>query len=171
MQKELLSAVERLEDETGDSEMPKVVNNEVYFDIVDEQSFDQTYDDKTNEKVNIVTEANTKTTGCNCSRQLLEYENKIKSSEEQLNLPLYSKILTNDKSCNFFTNFDKLELFHKFHDIIATLVRRRFRPVSQTQNNRQFITTPKKMGKLSKLSSKDEFLLTMMKLRLGLQCI
>ena len=171
MQKELLSAVERLEDETGDSEMPKVVNNEVYFDIVDEQSFDQTYDDKTNEKVNIVTEANTKTTGCICSRQLLEYENKIKSSEEQLNLPLYSKILTNDKSCNFFTNFDKLELFHKFHDIIATLVRRRFRPVSQTQNNRQFITTPKKMGKLSKLSSKDEFLLTMMKLRLGLQCI
>ena len=171
MQKELLSAVERLEDETGNSEMPKVVNNEVYFDIVDEQSFDQTYDDKTNEKVNIVTEANTKTTGCTCSRQLLEYENKIKSSEEQLNLPLYSKILTNDKSCNFFTNFDKLELFHKFHDIIATLVRRRFRPVSQTQNNRQFITTPKKMGKESKLSSKDEFLLTMMKLRLGLQWI
>ena len=184
MQKELLSAVERLEDETGDSEMPKVVNNEVYFDIVDEQSFDQTYDDKTNEKVNIVTEANTKTTGCNCSRQLLEYGNKNgnkslqeqykygnKSLQEQLNLPLYSKILANDKSCNFFTNFDKLELFHKFHDIIATLVRRRFRPVSQTQNNRQFITTPKKMGKESKLSSKDEFLLTMMKLRLGLQCI
>ena len=169
MQKELLSPVERLEDETGDSEIPKVVNNEVYFDIVDEQSFDQIHEDKTDEKVNIVTEANTKTTGCNCCRQLLEYENKIKSSEEQLNLPLYSKILTNDKSYNFFTNFDKLELFHKFHDIIAPLVRKRFRPVSQTQNKRQFITTPKKMGKESKLSSKDEFLLTMMKLRLGLQ--
>ena len=37
MQKELLSPVERLEDETGESEMPKVDNNEVYFDIVDEQ--------------------------------------------------------------------------------------------------------------------------------------
>ena len=86
-----------------------------------------------------------------------------------MNLPLYSKILINDKSCNFFTNFDKLELLHKFNDIIAPLVRRRFRPVSQTQTKRQFITTPKKMGKERKLSSKDEFLLTMMKLRLGLQ--
>ena len=35
IQKELLSPVERLEDETGDSEIPKVDNNEVYFDIVD----------------------------------------------------------------------------------------------------------------------------------------
>ena len=133
MQKELLSPVERLEDETRDSEMPKVGNNDAYFDIVDEQSFDQTHDDKTDEKVNIVTEANTKIlTGCNCSRQLLEYENKIKSSEEQLNLPLYSKILTYDKSCNFFTNFGKWDLFRKFHDIIAPLVRRGFRPVSPT---------------------------------------
>ena len=44
---------------------------------MDEQSFDQTYDDKTDEKVNVVTEANTKTlTGCHCSRELLEYEKK-----------------------------------------------------------------------------------------------
>ena len=33
MQKELLSPVERLEDETRDSEMPKVGNNDAYFDI------------------------------------------------------------------------------------------------------------------------------------------
>ena len=76
MQKELLSPVKRLEDETGDSEMPKFNHNEVYFDIVDEQSLDQTRW-QTDEKVNIAKEANTKTTGCNCSRQLLEYENKI----------------------------------------------------------------------------------------------
>ena len=42
MQKELLSPVKPLEDETGDSEMPKFNHNEVYFDIVDEQSLDQT---------------------------------------------------------------------------------------------------------------------------------
>ena len=48
-------------------------------------------------------------------------------------------------------------------------MRRRFRPVSQTQTKRQFITTTKKMGKERKLSSKDEYLLTIMKLRLGLQ--
>ena len=159
MQKELLSPVKRLEDETGDSEMPKFNHNEVFFDIVDEQSLDQTRW-QTDEKVNIAKEANTKTTGCNCSRQLLEYGNKNgnkslqeqykygnKSLQEQLNLPLYSKILANDKSCNFFTNFDKLELFHKFHDIIAPLVRRRFRPISQTQTKRQFITTPNKWEK------------------------
>ena len=68
--------------------MPKFNHNEVYFDIVDEQSLDQTHDDKTDEKVNIVKEANTKRTGCNCSRQLLEYGNKNKSLQEQLNLPL-----------------------------------------------------------------------------------
>ena len=61
MQKELLSLVERLEDETRESEMPKNDSNEIFFDIVGEQSFDQTRDDKTVEKVNIGTEANTKT--------------------------------------------------------------------------------------------------------------
>ena len=35
MQKELLSPVERLEEETRDNEMRKVDNSEVYFDIVD----------------------------------------------------------------------------------------------------------------------------------------
>ena len=34
MQKELLSPVERLEEETRDSEMPKAGNNDVYFDMV-----------------------------------------------------------------------------------------------------------------------------------------
>ena len=170
MKKELASPVEPLVDETRGSEIPKVDDNEVNFEVVDEQSFDQISDDKTDKKVNDVTEANIITvTGCKCSRKLLEYESKIKSLEDQLNLPLHSKILTNDKSCSFFTNFDKLELFHKFHDILSPLVRRRFQPVSQTQTKRQFITTPKKMGKERKLSSKDEFLLTMMKLRLGRQ--
>ena len=40
MHKELLSPLECFKNETGDSEMPKVDNNEVYFDIVDQQSFD-----------------------------------------------------------------------------------------------------------------------------------
>ena len=35
MQKELLSPVERLEEETRDNEMRKGDNSEVYFDIVD----------------------------------------------------------------------------------------------------------------------------------------
>ena len=35
MQKESLPPVERLEDEIGGHEIPKVDNNEAYFDIVD----------------------------------------------------------------------------------------------------------------------------------------
>ena len=158
MKKELTSPVEPLVDETRGSEISKVDDNEVNFEVVDEQSFDQISDDKTDKKVNDVTEANIITvTGCKCSRKLLEYENKIKSLEDQLNLPLHSEILTNDKSCSFFTNFDKLELFHKFHDILSPLVRRRFRPVSQTQTKRQFITTPKKMEKKGNYLQKMNF--------------
>ena len=92
--KVLLSPMECLEDESGDSEMAKVDNNEVDFDVVYEQS----HNEKTHEKINIVKQANTKTiTGCNCSRQLMEHENKIKSLKEVFILLLYSKILANDK--------------------------------------------------------------------------
>ena len=40
MHKELLSPLECFKNETRDSEIPKVDNNEVYFAIVDQQSFD-----------------------------------------------------------------------------------------------------------------------------------
>ena len=128
------------------------------MNIVDEQSFNQTHDDKTDEKVNVVTEANTKTlTGFNCSRQMLEYENRIKGLEEQLNLPLYSKILTTDKSCKSFAKFDNLELFHKFHDIIVPLVRRSIRLFYQTQTKRQFIQHLKRWEKKGNYLQKMNF--------------
>ena len=43
-------------------------------------------------------------------------------------------------------------------------------PEHETKNRKQllFKTTPKKVGPAGKLSSKDEFLMTLMKLRLGL---
>ena len=79
MKKELPSPVELLVDETKGSEIPKVDDNEVYFEEMDEQSFDQKSDTKIDKKVNVGTKANILTaTGRNCSRQLLEHENKIK---------------------------------------------------------------------------------------------
>ena len=101
-------------------------------------------------------------------QKLLEYEKKICELEEKLNQPIHKKIL-NEKTCNFFTNLESVELFDKLHDAIAPLVRRRVRLPQENQEKRQFVTTPKKMGRERKLPSKDEFLLTLMKLRLDLQ--
>ena len=98
-------------------------------------------------------------------QKLLEYEKKICELEEKLNQPMHKKIL-NEKTCNFFTNLESVELFDKLHDAIAPLVRRRVRLPQENQEKRQFVTTPKKMGRERKLPSKDEFLLTLMKLRL-----
>ena len=55
------------------------------------------------------------------------------------------------------------------HDVIAPLVRRRVRLPQENQEKRQFVTIPKKMSREKKPPSKDEFLLTLMKLRLDLQ--
>ena len=55
MKKELTSPVEPLVDETRGSETPKAGDNEVNFEVLDEQSFDQISDDKTDKKVNVVT--------------------------------------------------------------------------------------------------------------------
>ena len=64
-----------------------------------------------------------------------------------------------------------MELFDKLHDVIVSLVRRRVHLTQQNQEKRQFVTTTKKMDWERKLLSKDEFLLTLMKLRLDLQTV
>ena len=53
------------------------------------------------------------------------------------------------------------------HAKTAPLIRRRF-DYAKDQETRRFKTTPTKFGADTKLESKDEFLLTLMKLRLGL---
>ena len=57
-------------------------------------------------------------------QKLLEYEKKICELEEKLNQPIH-KIILNEKTCNFFTNLESVELFDKLHDVIAPLVRTR----------------------------------------------
>ena len=53
------------------------------------------------------------------------------------------------------------------HVKTAPLIRRRF-DYAKDQETRRFKTTPTKFGPDTKLESKDEFLMTLMKLRLGL---
>ena len=114
------------------------------------------------------TTPNSPNISCVSFQKLLEYEKKICELEEKLNQPIHTKIL-NEKTYNFFTNLESVELCDKLHDVIAPLVRRRVRLPQKNQEKQQFVTTPKKMGRERKLPSKDEFLLTLMKLRLDLQ--
>ena len=67
----------------------------------------------------------------------------------------------------FFTNIDKIAPFDLLHENIAPLIRR-ISGTSNTRQHRQFKSTPKKFGLDTKFSLKDELLLTLMKLRLGL---
>ena len=87
--------------------------------------------------------------------------------ETKLNQPMYEKLLASEEKCTFYTNIDKVELFNVLHAKIAALIRRLF-DYAKDQETRRFKTTPKKFGPDSKLESKDEFLLTLMKLRFGL---
>ena len=58
-------------------------------------------------------------------------------------------------------------MFNVLHTKIAPLIRRHF-DYAKDQETRQFKSTPKKFRPDTKLELKDEFLLTLMKLRLGL---
>ena len=79
----------------------------------------------------------------------------IKLLYEKVIRPYWNKILSS-QNCSFFTSIDNTELSHKLHDKVMPLVRRRYQDTS------------KKMGREKKSDSNDEFLLTFMKLRLGL---
>ena len=99
--------------------------------------------------------------------KVLTLEGKIKEMENEKKQPYWKKILSS-QNCSFLTNIDSIELFHTLHDKVAPLVRRRYRYNDESQPTRLFQETPKKMGRERKLDSKDEFLLTFVKLRLGL---
>ena len=101
-------------------------------------------------------------------QKLLEYEKKICELEEKLNQPIQKQNLT-EKTCNLFTNLESVELVDKLHDVIAPLVPRKVRLPPENQEKQEFVTTPKNTGRKRKLPPKDEFLLTLMKLRLNLQ--
>ena len=83
--------------------------------------------------------------------------------------PMHAKLLADDKSTKFLTGLDKKSLFDSLHDHIAPFVKRRFKGVSRVVNRvRRHIPGGRQRGPKRKLDSRDEFLLTMMKLRLAL---
>ena len=92
---------------------------------------------------------------------------QVYNLETKLNQPMYEKLLVSDEKCTFYTNIDKVELFNVLHAKIAPLIRRSSN-YAKDQEFRQFKSTSKKFGPDTKLKSKDEFLLTLIKLRFGL---
>lgn len=74
-----------------------------------------------------------------------------------------------DKEISFFTGLPSLKMFEALHAYVAPFVNKRWKGYSQVVNKvRHFVRSPKKFGPGRKMNSKDEFLLTLMKLRLGL---
>lgn len=103
----------------------------------------------------------------------LTNKNKIlgaKVEKCKCEMPLHLKLLTTDKLCLFHTGIKTVALFTKLHDFIVPFVRRRWRGTKGTTSTlrRNFFSVPKRMGPARKLPSKDEFLLLLMRLRLGL---
>ena len=101
----------------------------------------------------------------NLNDTIVNLKVEINDLKTELNKSQFEKFITSDKKCLFYTNIDKTAFFDLLPEKIGPLSRRR----SDTTGTReQFKFTPKMFGPETKLSSKDKFFLTLMKLRLGL---
>ena len=112
--------------------------------------------------------------------QLLEKENSllkiqvaILKKKQKIKPPTPShadSLLKKDSDSQFYTGLDSLALFRNLHNFISPFVKRRWRGLKcvSTKVRRHFLKSPKKFGPKRKLKSEDEFLLTLMWLRLGL---
>ena len=83
---------------------------------------------------------------------------------------MYEKLLTSDKNCDFYTGIRSRKEVDILHDTIAPFVKRRWRGYKKTSSAviRKCKKMSKSFGPQRKLSSKDEFLLMLIKLRLAL---
>ena len=81
----------------------------------------------------------------------------------------WTGLLISNSQTQFFTGLESRGLFTDLHDYVAPYVKRRWKGFKALSTKvRRFVHSPKKFGPQRKLSSPDEFLLTLMWLRLGL---
>ena len=107
--------------------------------------------------------------------QLKKAENELKILKEKLKKVGEKKglkcgDLKTDKEVNLLTGIPTRAVFNALFDIVKKNVKKlRYLtgPVKSTQKGRNLKKSPKKFGPKRELAEKDEFLLTMMKLRLG----
>ena len=79
------------------------------------------------------------------------------------------QLLKTDTDVKFFTGIPSKIVYDKLFDFIKPTVQRKwYGPRVNTSIVRKFAKSPKKMGAKSKLSPREEFLMCLMKIRLGL---
>lgn len=89
----------------------------------------------------------------------------------QCRKPLFESLFsTSDKNVMFFTEIESRKLFMKLYNVVQPYVRRRWKGLHSTSTalKRKFKNIPKRMGPDCILNGKDEFLLCLMKLHLGM---
>ena len=96
---------------------------------------------------------------------LMDFESKCTCQ-----LPLYLQLLKTSEDCQYNTGVTNLSLFQNLHDFIVPFIRRRWRGVSLTSKRlkRHYCKLPRRMWPARKILSKNEFLLLLMRLKLGL---
>lgn len=81
----------------------------------------------------------------------------------------YENTLLTDRDVNFYTGIQSREIFDSLYDLLSQFVKRRWKgSVNIYRNIRKFKPSPSKFGPTRKLQGKDELLLTLMRLKLGL---
>lgn len=171
-------------------------NNLTIEDILQHSGADHSYcqASSSNQKTNKYHICECQTDTCTCCIGCIEkghlitlLQDKIKELEEQINMnqnkknyirdyrPIHKKILTSDERTKFYTGLPKKDLFYKLFDHLQPKIKtmRYWRGEKNTvlcANNlkRKYLSSPKKFGPQRKLVQIDEFLLVLMKLRLGL---
>lgn len=98
------------------------------------------------------------------NKQIKKQTEKIKQCKCET--PYNKKVLISDKKCEFYTGIQTLAMFDKLHKIVSPYVKKRWRGIKLTELTSKKSTM--RFGPERKLPSRDEFLLTLMKLRLGL---
>ena len=95
---------------------------------------------------------------------------KNKVEDCKCSKPLYQTLLKVDSDAAFYTGCPCIESFNDLHEVTSPFMKRKWKGKSNTVSKiiRKFRKSPKKLGRKTKLTSQDELLLTLMKLRLGL---
>lgn len=100
---------------------------------------------------------------------ILKQKLHAKNNRNNIAQCLSSKLLKSNADVNFYTGIETISLFKKLQDFIAPFVKRRWKGMKCISTKvRKFVKSPRKFGPQRKLNSMDEFLLTLMWLRLGL---
>ena len=105
------------------------------------------------------------------SKYKANINNKQKPANSRSNkstASLFHNLITDDEKCLFYTNIPNIKMLNHIHDIIKPHVKRRFSLQPRKISTKISKHSPVKKGPERKLSSKDELLLTLMKIRLGL---